>query len=77
MSIVLRYVDDAAINHEHFLTYYVEAAGLTAEKLTDYIINVLDRFKLDPQSMVSQEYNTWCQCNEWQVFRHTKNVSGK
>ena len=56
MSIVLRYVDDAAVIHEHFLTY-VEAVGLTAEKLTEYIINVLDRFKLDPQCMVSQGYD--------------------
>ena len=33
--IVLRYVDNAVIIHEHFLTY-VEAASLTADKLTEY-----------------------------------------
>ena len=56
ISIVLRYVDNAAVSHEHFLTY-VEAAGLTADKLTEYITNVLKQFRLDPQCMVSQGYD--------------------
>lgn len=56
MSIVLRYVDHAAVIHEHFLTY-VEAAGLTADKLTEYIVNVLEQFRLDPRCMVSQGYD--------------------
>jgi hypothetical protein len=56
MSIVLRYVDNAAVIHEHFLTY-VEAASLTADKLTEYITSVLEQFRLDPQCMVSQGYD--------------------
>lgn len=56
ISIVLRYVDNAAVIHEHFLTY-VEAAGLTADKLTEYITSVLGQFRLDPQCMVSQGYD--------------------
>ena len=65
MSIVLRYVDNAAVIHdvdnatvihEHFLTY-VEAASLTADKLTEYIVIILTNFRLDPQCMVSQGYD--------------------
>ena len=56
LSIVLRYVDHAAVIHEHFLTY-VEAAGLTADKLTEYIVSVLEQFRLDPQCMISQGYD--------------------
>ena len=56
MSIVLRYVDNAAVIHEHFLTY-VEAASLTADKLTEYIVSILTKFRLDPLCMVSQGYD--------------------
>ena len=56
MSIVLRYVDHTPMICEHFVTY-VEAASLTAEKLTEYIMNVLEKFKLDPQCMVSQGHD--------------------
>lgn len=55
MSVVLRYVDHAAVIHEHFM--YIEAAGLTADKLTEYIVSVLKQFRLDPQCMVSQGYD--------------------
>ena len=41
---------------EHFLTY-VQAARLTADGLTSYILEILERFALDPQWIVSQGYD--------------------
>ena len=45
MSIVVRYVT------------YVQAARLTADSLTTYILEILERFALDPQWIVSQGYD--------------------
>ena len=47
VSIVLRYADSKGMLHEHFLTF-VEAASLTAESLTEYILDTLHEFHLDP-----------------------------
>ena len=42
--------------HEHFLTF-VEAASLTAESLTEYILDIRLEFHLDPNWIISQGYN--------------------
>ena len=55
-SIAVRYVDDDAVIHEHFLTY-TEAEGLTASSLVQYILDILARFQLDPSCIVSQGYD--------------------
>ncbi|XP_011403267.1 PREDICTED: zinc finger MYM-type protein 1-like [Amphimedon queenslandica] len=59
ISFVVRYVDGdtkpAAIK-ERFLTFY-PAASLDAESLTQYIVNTLSNYNLDPQLMVSQGYD--------------------
>ena len=56
MSISLRNIDDKAITHEHFLTY-VHAESVTAESLTKYIVETLQSFQLDLNSIVSQGYD--------------------
>ena len=56
VSIVLRYVDSKGMLHEHFLTF-VEAASLTAESLTEYILDTLHTFHLDPNWIISQGYD--------------------
>ena len=56
MAIVLRYVDSKGMLHEHFLTY-IEAASLTAESLTKYILDTLHKFHLDPNWIISQGYD--------------------
>lgn len=57
LAIVLRYVDiEKGITNEHFLTY-VEASNLNAESLTGYIVENLQKFNLDPMSIVSQGYD--------------------
>ena len=42
--------------HEHFLTY-VEAKALDATSLTLYIKDLLIKFNLDPNHLVSQGYD--------------------
>ena len=42
MSVVHRYVDHAAVIHEHL--------EVTADKLTEYIVNVLEQLRLDPST---------------------------
>ena len=56
MSISLRYIDDKAITHEHFLTY-VHVESVTAESLTKYIVKTLQSFQLDLNSIMSQGYD--------------------
>ena len=56
MSIVVRYINSEGVLHEHFLTY-VQAVSLTAESLTNYILDTLCRFDLDPEWIVSQGYD--------------------
>lgn len=56
LSIVLRYVDVKACIHEHFLTY-VEAIDLTAEGLSNLILNTLGEYQLDCNLLVSQGYD--------------------
>lgn len=53
ITINLRYVDDKAIIHEHFLTY-VQAESLNAESLTKYIVDTLTQFQLNLTCIVSQ-----------------------
>ncbi len=56
MSIVLRYVNSEGVLHEHFLTY-VQASSLTAQSLTSYILDTLEKFGLDPMWIISQGYD--------------------
>ena len=53
LSLVLRYVDNKAVIHEHFLTY-MEVKDLDAKSLTGYIVNALKTYCLDPKLNVSQ-----------------------
>ncbi len=53
MSIVLRYVNSEGVLHEHFLTY-MQASSLTAQSLTSYILDTLEKFGLDPMWIISQ-----------------------
>ena len=48
LAIVLRYVDDFAVQNEHFLTY-VEVKSLRAEGLASDILKTLRQHKLDPK----------------------------
>ena len=56
VSIILRYVDSKGMLREHFLTF-VEAASLTAESLTEYILDTLHKFHLDSNWIISQGYD--------------------
>ena len=56
MSISLRYVDDKAITHDHCFTY-VYAESVTAESITKYIVETLQSFQLDLNSIVSKGYD--------------------
>lgn len=56
LSVVIRYIDEKACIHEHFLTY-VEALDLTAEGLSNLILATLDEYQLDCSLMVSQGYD--------------------
>ena len=56
LAIVLRYVDNKAVIHEHFITY-VQATSLTAESLVKYISDTLSEFQLDSKCIVSQGYD--------------------
>ena len=56
LAIVLRYVDNKAVIHEHFITY-VQATRLTAESLVKYISDTLSEFQLDSKCIVSQGYD--------------------
>ena len=56
LAIVLRYVDDFAVQNERFLTY-VEVKSLSAEGLASDILKTLRQHKLDPSAIVSQGYN--------------------
>ena len=52
VAIVLRYVDSKGMLHEQFLTF-VEAGSLTAESLTKYILDTLQKFHFDPKWIIS------------------------
>ena len=52
----MRYVDDKAVLHEHFLTH-VAASSLNAEGLTKYLIDTLREFQLEPKCLVFQGYD--------------------
>lgn len=57
LAIVCRYVDiNTATIHERFLTY-VPAPSLTAESLSQYILDTLRKYQLDPKCIVSQGYD--------------------
>lgn len=57
LAIVCRYTDiNTATIHERFLTY-VPAPSLTAESLSQYILDTLRKHQLDPKCIVSQGYN--------------------
>ncbi len=56
-AIVFRYADvDTGTVYERFLTY-VQAASCTANSLTSYIKEVLERYQIDPSKMVCQCYD--------------------
>lgn len=57
LAIVCRYVDiNTATIHERFLTC-VPAPSLTAESLSQYILDTLRKYQLDPKCIVSQGYD--------------------
>ena len=56
MAVVVRYVGDKAVIHEHFLTF-VEAKDLTVESLTAYLVSTLTKYHLHPACIVSQGYD--------------------
>lgn len=56
ISISLRFVDNKAVIHEHFLSF-VHATEVNAECLTKYIKDALQSFNLDPKCIVSQGYD--------------------
>ena len=57
-SVVFRYADvDTGTIYERFLTY-VHAASCTADSLTSYIKEVLDKYHIDPSKMVCQSKST-------------------
>ena len=57
LAIVLRYVDiNTASVYERFLTY-VPAESLTAQGLSRYILQTLQKYQLDPECIVSQGYD--------------------
>ena len=55
VAIVVRYVKEGVI-YERFLTF-VEASKLDAKALSTYIIDVLNKYQLDLQGIVSQGYD--------------------
>ena len=56
-SIVIRHADvDTGTIYERFLTY-VHATNCTADSLTSYIKEVLDKYQIDPSKMVCQCYD--------------------
>ena len=59
LSIVVRYVDtcnDTVNIQERFLTFF-PASSLNAESLSQYILDILKQYDLDPQMIVSQGYD--------------------
>ena len=56
LSLMVRYVDNKAVIHEHFLTY-MEVKDLDAKSLTGYIVSALETYCLDPKLIVSQGYD--------------------
>lgn len=57
LAIVFRYVDiESASTHERFLTF-VPAESLTAEGLSNHILQTLEQYHIDPKLMVSQGYD--------------------
>ena len=57
MALVVRYVDiKEACIYERFLTF-VEVSSLDAKSLTEYILNTLNKYQLDIESLVSQGYD--------------------
>lgn len=57
LVLILRYVHkETCTVHERFLTY-VKAESFNAESLSAYIIKTLQKYKLDPSSLVSQGYD--------------------
>ena len=43
LSLIVRYVDNKAVIHEHFFAY-VEVIGLDAKSLTGYIVSALEKY---------------------------------
>ena len=56
LSLIVRYVDNKAVIHEHFLTY-MEVKDLDAKSLTGYIVSALETYCLDPKLIVSRGYD--------------------
>ena len=56
MTISIRYVETDGVICERFLTS-TELSNLNTLSLSNYILNVLQQFQLDPQWIVSQCYD--------------------
>ena len=53
---MVRYLDNKAVIHEHFLAY-LEVQNLDAKSLTGYVISALEAYCLYPKLIVSQGYD--------------------